>query len=473
MATQSSKTIQRYIMEHSNKTLLVFPDGVGIRNYLYSDVFKGMEKDLVLFHAFDDKTEQAVKEITNIQNVQSIPKYNESLKEKFLRELICLSRLKYNAKLVNNPSILTNWKTNQKGLFKTLFYKGIEITSFGFSNYKYILKLEKWYQRSIRSTSFYSEIREIILKVAPEKLFCSHQRGVQCAPIFAAAKDLGIETITVIYSWDNLPKARMALQADQYLVWSDYMKEELKLYYPEIKTEQISVTGTPQFECYHNLENIIPKEEFYTTYDLEYNKKIICYSGDDVLTCPDDPQYLADIADELVKNGLDTVYQILLRRCPVDISGRFDAIISRYPDLIKQAPPLWNFESNSSWTTIYPLPDDVKLLVSTAYYSDVVINLGSTMAFDFGMFKKPCIYINYDQKNKINPDWSVKTIYQFQHFRSMPNNEAVLWWSNKQDLCKILENCKLSNQMNSWTNLVLPEYDKTSNKIINVLNIKN
>ena len=92
-------------MKKNNKIVLLFPDGVGIRNYFYSDVFKGMEKQLVLFHAFDAKTEQAVKDITSIENSISIPKYSESLKEKFLRELICLARLKHNAKLVNNPSI--------------------------------------------------------------------------------------------------------------------------------------------------------------------------------------------------------------------------------------------------------------------------------------------------------------------------------------------------------------------------------
>ena len=110
-------------MKKNNKIVLLFPDGVGIRNYLYSDVFKGMEKQLVLFHAFDAKTEQAVKDITEIQNALPIPKYTESLKEKFLRELICFARLKHNAKLVNNPTVLTNWKTHHKGLFKTLFYK--------------------------------------------------------------------------------------------------------------------------------------------------------------------------------------------------------------------------------------------------------------------------------------------------------------------------------------------------------------
>ena len=43
-------------MKNNNKIVLLFPDGVGIRNYFYSDVFKGMEKQLVLFHAFDAKT---------------------------------------------------------------------------------------------------------------------------------------------------------------------------------------------------------------------------------------------------------------------------------------------------------------------------------------------------------------------------------------------------------------------------------
>lgn len=455
-----------------SKIFLLFPDGVGIRNYLYSDVFNGKEKELVLFHAFDKKTEQAIKEITNIKSSQSIPKHTESLKEKFLRELICLSRLKHNAKLMGNPTILINWKTNHKGFFKIVFYKFVEIISYGFANYKYILILEKWYQKTIRKSSFYNEVRRILLDVSPQKLFCSHQRGVQCAPIFAAAQDLGIETITVIYSWDNIPKARMALQADKYLVWSDYMQQELKLYYPEIKKQQIFITGTPQFECYSQPENIIPKEEFYNKYNLEYHKKIICYSGDDMKTCPDDPSYLTDLADELISNGLDDEYQILLRRCPVDISGRFDKIVSKYPSLIKQAPPLWNFEPNSSWTTIYPLLEDVKLLVSTAYYSDVVVNLGSTMAFDFAMFNKPCIYINYDQKVKVNPNWSVRTIYNFQHFKSMPKKEAVLWWNSKSSLVSLVKvfNSEYDyKNIDEWSKIAIGNPKKASQNISNLL----
>jgi hypothetical protein len=452
-----------------NKILLLFPDGVGIRNYLYTDVFEGLEKNVALFHAFDSKTIQAIQDITKIEEAISIPKYNESIKEKFFRELICLARLKHNAKLVQNPTLITNWKTNHSKLKNRIFYKAVAFYAKWITNYQQILILEKNYQRVLRENSFYNKIKTIFKETKPSQIFCSHQRGVQCAPIFAAAADMGIKTTTIIYSWDNLPKARLALKADQYLVWSDYMKEEMHLYYPEIDGNQVIITGTPQFECYEKPENRIPKEAFYAKYNLDTNKKIICFSGDDVKTSPDDPKYLDDLASELIKNGLSNEYQILLRRCPVDISGRFDATILKYGDLIKQAPPLWHYEPSSAWTTIYPLPEDVSLLVSTAFYSDLVVNVGSTMAFDFAMFNKPCLYINYDQKNQLNTKWSVRKIYQFQHFRSMPNADCVIWWNNKEEIAKHLNELTFQQNMNDWQTIVLSDFTNASTKINQVL----
>lgn len=454
----------------NNKTLLLFPDGVGIRNYLYSDVFRGKEKELVLFHAFDKQTVAAVQKITGIQEELPIPTYKETAKEKLYRELICLVRLQYNAKKVGNRSILSNWKKEHKSFKNKIFYKAIEGLASTITSYAQILKLEIKYQKIIRNTLYYQEVIAILKKIQPAQIFCSHQRGIACAPIFAAAQDLGIKTTTVIYSWDNLPKARMALQADAYLVWSNHMKIEMNTYYPEIQDQKIIVSGTPQFECYKQSENIIPKGVFFQRYNLDLAKKIICFSGDDAKTSPDDPQYLADLAEELIKNKTTDIYQILLRRCPVDVSGRFDAVVSKYSDLIKEAPPLWNFTPNSSWTTIYPLPEDVQLLVSTAFYCEVVVNLGSTMAFDFAMFQKPCIYINYDQVQKVNPNWSVNTIYQFQHFRSMQDKNAVIWWTQKEQITALLQETVYNPAMANWTQLILGNYLKASEKITNILN---
>ncbi|MBS7255489.1 glycosyltransferase family protein [Flavobacterium branchiicola] len=441
-----------------NKILLLFPDGVGIRNYLYSNTFTSFEKDSILFHNFDMETIAAIKKNTPIEEEVTIPSYNETVSEKFLRELICLSRLYYNYSKTNNPSLLTNWNWNQKTVSKKVFYKTIEFLAPFFKKYSSILKLEIKYQKTIRRNPFYTEVTNILKKTKPGVVFCSHQRALKAATIFAAASDLGIKTTTVIYSWDNLPKARMALRADKYLVWSDHMKNEMAIYYPEINNNQIQVTGTPQFEFYQNPDNIIDKEVFYKKYNLDLNKKIICFSGDDTKTSPDDPGYLKDIAEEITKVNLQNDFQILLRRCPVDFSGRFDEVVNQYRDLIKEAPPLWYFSKSKEWNAVYPSIEDVKLLISTAYYSDIVVNVGSTMAFDFGMFNKPCAFINYDQKNQVNSDWSVKTIYQFQHFKSMPDQNAVIWLNSKEEVIEKIINKKGWNStdyLHEWFNIVV------------------
>ena len=453
------------------RILLLFPDGVGIRNYLYSDVFKNTDAELILYHSFDQKTIEDIKNTTGIEKDVVIPKYSESVKEKFLRELICLCRLKQNAVQLGNPTILTNWNTNHKKLSKKVFYKVIELVSLFTKNYNTILKLEQMHQKTIRNNSFYQKVTRQFQEIKPDIIFCSHQRAVQAGPIFEAASDLGIKTTTVVFSWDNLPKARMAVKADKYLVWSDYMKKELSFYYPEISEEDIWVTGTPQFEFYKDKGLIQTKEAFFSQYDLDHNKKIICFSGDDTKTSPDDPKYLNDIAEEITKANLDKDFQILLRRCPVDLSNRFDIVIRKYPNLIKVADPLWEFNNDKDWTAVYPSLEDISLLVNTVYYSEFVVNVGSTMAFDFFMFDKPCVFINYDQQDQTDSDWSVKTIYEFQHFKSMPNKQAVFWLNNKEEIVAIINsypNFDL-NPMQDWAEIILDDSLNSSAKIKQIL----
>jgi len=457
-----------------DKLLIVFPDGVGIRNYLYSNALENSGQDLVLLHHFDKETLDYLKSFKEIHDDIVIPDYTESTSEKFLRELICLSRLNHNIKITNNPTLLFNWNRNHKGFLKQLFYKAVEFAASFYKDYNSILKLESRYAKAIRKNPFFGEIKSILSEVQPAQIFCSHQRGLTAATIFSAAKDLGIPTTTVIYSWDNLPKARLALRADNYLVWSEHMKSEMALFYPEIPQNQVVITGTPQFEFYHDKENITDKDSFFKAFSLDPDKKTICFSGDDVITSPDDPKYLEDLAAAITNAGLQEEFQILFRRCPVDISGRYDAVIGRYKDLIREAAPLWFFHKHSSFSTIFPSFDDVKLLASTACYADIVINLGSTMAFDFAMYGKPCIFINYDSENKANPHWSVDAIYKFQHFRSMPDKKAVIWLNNKAE---IIDKIRLglasgiNPEMKAWQQIVIGDDRNASKNIKKQLNL--
>ncbi|PQB03891.1 hypothetical protein BST85_02445 [Aureitalea marina] len=56
------------------------------------------------------------------------------------------------------------------------------------------------------------------------------------------------------------------------------------------------------------------------------------------------------------------------------------------------------------------------------------------------MFNKPCIFINYDQPHAKN--WSVKAVYQYEHFRSMPSEDCVWWWNEKEGVVQLLNKAK-------------------------------
>ncbi|MNE85890.1 hypothetical protein D3C80_1829360 [compost metagenome] len=77
----------------------------------------------------------------------------------------------------------------------------------------------------------------------------------------------------------------------------------------------------------------------------------------------------------------------------------------------------------NNWGVFFPRLEDVSLLVNIAFHCSFAINVGSTIAHDFSALNKPCFYLNYDQKYSEN--WSVDTIYKFQHFRSMEGIDAV------------------------------------------------
>lgn len=455
-------------MSSKKKILVLVPDGTGIKNYLYSRVFKDTSAELILLHNFDSDTlSQIQKNITVAAEVQ-LPKYKESIREKFYRELIHSSRIRYSAKKVNNPTILKFDQRRRKGWKLKLFQAGVNFArSFVFS-YDHILRLEEKYEASLRRNPYYDRIKDILVAHNVDSVFCTHQRALTAPTIFAVARDLNIKATTVIYSWDNIPKARLALKADKYLVWSKHMRDELHAFYPEIPIENIEITGTPQFEFYRDQANIIARDTFYDRFGLDKNKKILCFSGDDVLTSPHDPHYLRHLAEAVKASGLDSEVQIVFRRCPVDISGRYDGVVADYPDLIVDVPPIWNFNAEV-WTAVYPTYEDVKLLASLAYYGDVVMNVGSTMAFDFGMFGKPCIFINYDAVP--DPEWTTEVIYKYHHFRSMPSPEAVRWLNSKDEVASVVREAlnHPETKIGDWMEVVVTDVEKASENIIKAL----
>lgn len=415
----------------------MLPDGIGLRNFVFTGFPKiGKEQGYEIVYwnntLFDLKALKYNE--CKIQNAKTHP-FTDILKtakiqiglNQFIKKTKDEVYDTYRFPLSGNSfkSKVKNFITN--AVIRTFnSEKGLEKVS------NQIKKLE-------RQTPFYQQCLKTLQEEKPEFVFCSNQRHVNTIAPLLAAQDLRIPTATFIFSWDNLPKATMIVEADYYFVWSDFMKAELLFYYPYIKPEQVVVTGTPQFEAHFNKALLLEKGDFFKQYGLDSSKKYICFSGDDVTTSPDDEFYLEEVAKSIRSlNEKGANLGLIFRRSPVDFSDRYDPYIKEYSDIIVSIDPLWK-QFGETWNTVMPTAEDLKLQVNIIENCILVINMASSMVFDFAAFKKPCFYINFDVKNKKNKTWSSSTIYNFVHFRSMPVGDPVFWIKSADEIAPKIE----------------------------------
>jgi hypothetical protein len=428
---------------HNKKIFILLPDGIGLRNFAFTNFHKlGLEKeyDITFWNNTQfELSKLGIKEII-IKNAKAHP-ITDLLKTAQTHIELSQSIKKSKDKVYNSYRFPLS-RRDMKVAVKSTMIKAIILWN---NSQKGLKNIRAAIAKNERKTKLYFDCFETLQKEKPAIIFCTNQRIMLAVAPILAAQDLGIPTATFIFSWDNLPKGTKILETDFYFVWSEHMKSELLNYYPHISEEQIKITGTTQFEPHFQENLLVSKVAFFKEHKLDTTKKYICYSGDDITTSPNDPIYLADLAKAIViLNEKGANLAIIFRRCPVDFSNRFDEILAEFKAIITSINPKWEKKGNS-WHSILPTKEDMVLQVNTIFHSELVINLGSSMVFDYVTFAKPCGFINYDVPNIDYPNWSVKKIYKFIHFRSMPSKDSVFWINSPDEMKQIVEKMLSNN----------------------------
>lgn len=260
--------------------------------------------------------------------------------------------------------------------------------------------------------------RALFSEMEPAAVFCSSQRPTTVLPAVLAAKAMGIPTFAFVFSWDHLTtKGRIAAPFDHYMVWSRHMQNELMRYYPQIPAENIHIVGTPQFDPYADTSLLWTREEFCRRIGADPNRKLLCYSGGDMATCPEDPQHLEALMVHVRSGRIKGNPQVVLRPVPVDNGKRYDDVCGRYPEIIRTQPQ-WVHAEPGNWTRVLPTAEDVQFLTNLTHHVDVNLNLGSTMTLDFGMHDRPVVNVAFDCSDPPAlgmPVWDY--YYNYEHLR--------------------------------------------------------
>ena len=417
----------------NKKVFIFFPDGVGLRNFAFTD-FKSIGENMGFDITYWNNTVFSLKDNLGFNEViiedQTAHKLLSIYSRARKRAELNVSQAKF-----NDPVYATyKFPFNYKSIKQIVISLSAKLLIGLYASEKGVMKLRQKINALERTTSKYAYCKAQLKAHKPDLVFCTTQRSTQSISALLAAKDLGIPTVAFVYSWDNVPKAMQVVETDYYFVWSDWMKAQVLQYYPFVKEEQVFVTGTPQFEPHYDSTLKQSREAFFEAHDLDQNKKYICFSGDDQTTSPLDQYYLEDLANAVRRlNTKGYNLGIIYRKCPVDFTSRYDVVIEANKDIIAVLNPVWKQVGNQ-WNEVLPTPEDFKMLYNVCEHSVFVTNVCSSTVFDFVAHNKPCIYYNYEQPQLKKGIRDIGQNYKYVHFRSMPSQEAVVFCTDKNDL---------------------------------------
>lgn len=415
---------------------LVITDGVGFRNFVLSDFVYEAQKQFNEVIIYSCIPKECFVEFNFSCKIVELPEFREKFLTWFFRKLKEVAHLQKFAE--NNFGINDNLKSNKSQLYnlRGLANKFIFRLTKYFHSEKNILYYNKLQQYTYQNYSVSRKFYDLLIRDAVDILFFTHQRPPFIAPLIYQAEKLGIKTAAFIFSWDNLAsKGRMSGNFHYYLVWSDLMKQELLHFYESIKSKNIAIVGTPQFEPYVLDRYAITKEEFHKKFNINSKLKTICFSCGDISTSKNDELYIETIANFILQNQLREKVNFIVRTSPAEKGAdRFEHLINKF-DFIVWNYPKWKLARNTHqelWTQRIPMVQDLVDLRAILEHSTIFVNMLSTMSLDAMNFAKPVI--NPAFGNNINELYDDQRFLNYKHIQHVLESKAVAIVKNEVEL---------------------------------------
>lgn len=244
--------------------------------------------------------------------------------------------------------------------------------------------------------------------------------------VVAVAKNLGIPTLAMIPSWDNLStKNRMVFKYDGYVVWSEQSKRELHQFYPETRDKPVYVVGAPQFDVFFDERFYQSREVFCAAQGLDPRLPIIVHSlgSPNFLREHHGALYLA----EKIENGHLGDVQLVVRPHPDKDKGELKELFSRFSRRVVLQQPA---EISERFSVRLQDKENVIEWVNTFRHADVVVNLSSTVTVDAAIFDRPVVNLDFDPEPGQPHQALVKDVnHLWTHFKPIAESGGV-WLVN-------------------------------------------
>jgi len=273
---------------------------------------------------------------------------------------------------------------------------------------------------------------------------------------FRAAKNIGVRTIGMVRSWDNLTaKGVIQILPDRLIAQTNQMKLEA-IKYADMPEEDIAVLGVPQFDHYFKPPKF-SREEFFKSLGIPAERRLIlCAPFFDIYSNSSGTKIINALARAIDAGRLPRDLHLLVRYRPESMPEDFsEEKLLRNPNITVTVPYSLPFLRKNKRSDYEFSASDVDMLFNSIYFSDVTINTISTLTIDAVALDKPVINIRFDGDPATPPAYQVSLYTGYDHYNFIENAKAVRLAYNMDELI---------SQINQY--LKKPQLDKEGRKIV-------
>lgn len=245
----------------------------------------------------------------------------------------------------------------------------------------------------------------------------------------------GVPLCTAILSFDNVTtRGWIPVDFDQYLVWNRYNAQELLRSYPHIKSSQVGIVGSPQFDFYWDSSFCLDEKDWRCQMSLPAGCPVILYGGGHHVCARHEPRFLQQIDDAVERNEIPRETVILFRNHPVDTIERWLPVLKNAKHIVCDDP-----SSGGRVTGRTDLRrEDIQRLASTLAHTQVHVNVASTMTVDGAIFDRPQVGPGYDDSFGGKYDQTARDLYLQEHYLPITRSGGLAIAHSGQQLIRAI-----------------------------------
>ena len=461
------------------RIVILMPMVWGIRNVIHSGVLRQLVEngtDVFLLMKELDRDILESPEYRDFSYASGCEKLIESKRIRPLKGRSFLKKIIFSAfsrrNKIGSYFIYRDWSVRNGSFFERLKQSFIEIFGYISQPGLFFFRLYHLYDRIFRFEHDLQPVRNQLVDINPTLIWSTVNVDQSFERAYMlVARDLGIPVVNSILSFDNLTSKPAHLIYDHYLVWSNRMKEQLLRFYPQVSAENISVTGTPQFDFHCHPEFHWPRSATLARLRLPRDAQYFLYACSHEDLAPQEPELVLSILREMQSTPNLKDCWLVVRTHPLDDWQRWKDMESLSNRVVLSKP--WTVNPDSDGWAL-PIKEDQTRLISSIIHAEACVNIASTTTLDAAILDRPIIGLYLDREATA-PQEILYQEYDADHYSPLVKTgglQLARTWENLLELMQdaVEKKDELKNQRALMVREECGEVDgKAASRVVDVL----